>query len=267
MKSLLKIIKALIVALFVSCSPSDYVGQPQYILYIQDAPADYRSLVSSISGVEIYDGAQWHKLEHEGSSFDLLELTGGEMLKVAWATLNEGNYSQLKITFSSQMRINDGGISSSVEVVSPELIVPINASLATDQQWIDIVDVDVAGSIVETLSAEQTQYSFVPKVSVVDLSVMGVVNLSVVNDEGGSIGTGALVCAQREESSEVYSSYINEVSSMAVLKLPQGFYTLSILLPENSTYYPEVLYNIEVKASQYVNLEPVKLEPKPQVNE
>ncbi len=260
---LLKIFQILVASTLLGCSVSDYTGEPQYVLYIQDAPADYRSVRTSIASVEIYGGGSWHTLDSDRSFFNLLDLTGGEMFKVAWADLPAGNYTELKVSFSSNMQINDGGVSASVEVKTPELLLPINANLASDEQWIDIVDVDVAQSISESLSGEQTLYSFAPKARVVDLGTMGVVNMAVVNQDGGSIGTGALIVATNEKTSEIFSTYINEVTSLAVLKLPAGFYTLSVELPEDASYFPTTLTNVEVAASGYVNLDPVRLEQIP----
>ncbi|MFI3294388.1 MAG: DUF4382 domain-containing protein [Rikenellaceae bacterium] len=257
--------KILLVALFwgvVGCESLDYKGSPQYILYIQDSPADYESLTLSVASTEIYNGSEWIDLEcPNSSSFDLLSLTGGVMLKVGEAFLAAGNYSQLRLTFDETIRLGYDGTTYTPSASSLEILLPLDVTLSEDVQWVDIIDIQAAQSITSQQMDDTTYvFEFSPVAQLVDLSVMGVLNFSIVNTSSSAIGDLAYISAVNSSTQELYSTYLNEETLLGVLKLPEGEYTITVETPSDCLYAGTTFENVQILAGEATDLGVIQLE-------
>lgn len=262
MKFIRYIILTLIATLIVGCDALEYRGEPRFILYIQDSPADYKSLNVSVSAVEIFDDAQWIAIPHVKQSINLMQLTGGIMLRLSEGVVPDRTYTKIRVTFNTQ------GATLKNQTKEFPVIVPQESAVVTfegqfpigaDVEYIALMDVQVAQSITE--SAEEGTFTFRPVARLIDLSVAGAISGTVVDQSNHTIAEAMLVRAIETSTRKVTTTFTNASTAQLFIRLDEGRYDLIITPDSLSKFEPDTLRDITVKMEQLTALGAIPLAP------
>lgn len=244
---------------FVSCDELEYKGNPQFSLYIQDAPAtEFQGFYTKIESLELFNGNDWVNVKCNSNLFNVMAYNGSRMYKVCQQDIDKGNYSQFRIRFTE--------VSNSLIIDSKTFPVTINpedvAQLFSyefqankNSQTIAVCDIDVAQSIIEV--AEE-QYQFVPKVTFIDLNTYGVVKGTVVDSKNEVLKQFISVKAVRDDN---YTVVNYTTQGDLFIRLPAGKYTIFVTPPSTMVgYLPKTIENVVVSEHQATNLSLVVIE-------
>ena len=257
-----------VTAALTGCKKSPVSPDAQITVYLEDAPADYRSITVEIASVQIFNSSQWIDVPLLQKSISLLNLTGGVSVKLAEGFFPPGDYSMLRINFSQEdnrIRLLVGEqeeeftLGIAIENLTREF--PIELSVGDGSQSFLMLDMDAALSIV--MQAEGV-YLLVPKVSLMDLSVSGAISGAIATDAGTAIAERMLVTTTSTEG-VVKHSYTNPSSGNFFVRLPSGTYSLRITPQFESTYQEVFIEQLVVGEGEPILLGAVKPTLKPRV--
>lgn len=229
----------------VSCDELEYKGEPQFSLYIQDAPAtEFQGFHTKIEALELFNGTDWVNVKCNSNLFNVMAYNGSKMFKVCQQNIPAGNYSQFRIRFtdvSNSLIIESRTYPVSIDPKDVTQLFSYDFQANQNTQTVAVCDIDVAQSIVE--SGEE-QYQFVPKVTFIDLNTYGVVKGTVVDMKNAMLKQYILLQAVREDGYTV-TNYTTQGDLF--VRLPAGNYTVFLTPPTSMIgYFPKVIKNVVV---------------------
>lgn len=246
-KYTLLLICALILGL-TSCDNEDYKGEPKFILYIQDSPAqEFKGLFVSFSKVELFDGEKWIEVKRNGATFDVMSYSGSDMFKLVDVVIPKGHYTQFRLTFAeSQTRLMVDGKSYNMEFNLADQVQLFSHSFdaVEDAQTSLIVDIDAAQSVVQLA---EDSYLFLPKMSLIDLQTFGVARGTVVDSKNAVIKSYILIKAVREDG-YTKMGYTSPATGQLFIRLPKGKYKISLTAPASLSLETVELVDVIVES-------------------
>lgn len=262
MKSLRYYFISLIILIFAitlpGCSNSGE-APPGLIIYLEDAPAEYKAVDITLSSVQLFDGTQWVETTVFKGNIQLLTLTGGAMMKIVAQNVDQGRYTKLRVVFSTEGNSIDDGLKKSMLSITEdnryhEFDIDLNA--VRGSETILMLDIDAAASISGT-SADG--YSLTPVIKLIDLSSVGSVWGTLSTDKGAAILQRIYVKVLTKDGKYVASSYSNTNTGNIFFRLSPGIYDIAIIPPLGVAYQGDTLRDIQIEALTPVMLNAIKL--------
>lgn len=248
--------------LLVSCNNQEGDPTPILRVYIEDSPADYKSVAIVIANLEIFDGTKWIELFHSSSPIQILNYTGGVSLELANQVIDHGQYSKLRFTFATNGNTltTTGGelIDLTTDDASRVVELPISLEVGSGIHTL-MCDMDVAASV------DPAEKVFAPVVSVIDLATAGAVSGITATADGKAIAQRMFVEVVSKDGSVHKSAYTNPSTGALFVRLYEGDYSITITPNEESIYEGRVIEDVTVAKSEATMLGVVTMTPKPQV--
>lgn len=234
----------------ISCDDPFYKGSPQFILYIQDLPAqEINSLNLSFVKVELFNNSEWIDVKCNNSTFNVIDYNGGTMFELTKATIAAGKYSKFRMTLSPQFNsIDYKGAKHLLLYTSENSVLNFDYEFeaSEDKQEIVVCDIDVAKSI--SGDVDKGQFWFNPNVTLINLNSWGVVQGVLVDAAHKRLNRRCLVRATRSDGYQL-NNYTTNAGDLFI-RLPEGLYTI-VVTPQSTANLPVItILNVVVKAGQ-----------------
>jgi len=270
----LKKFSAILLSLFVtgvfltSCNDDDNSnpadGSARIIVHLTDAPGDYSEVHVNVKDVMVKanddgdDENGWVSLESiEPGDYDLLQLTGGQMVMIAEGDVPAGNIHQIRLVLE-----DEGNYLVTSEGEEPILSTPSaqqsGLKLKLDQElsggfvYNFILDFDVDKSIVE--AGNSGNYNLKPVMRISAEVSSGIVTGVVTNPDVQVLASIAI------SETESVSAYTDENGVFKLYGVPAGTYDLVLTAPEDSGLEDSVLESVEVVNGEITDVGEITLE-------
>lgn len=258
-----KLIYGVLLVFLLGCSKYDYKGAPQFVLYVEDSPADYQTMMLSIDLVELYDGAQWVAVKNYSGRFSLLSLVGGNSLRIVQSDIAAGHYTKLRLTFNpnnSTLMVGDREYVLVTDDASRVVEMDMDFNIGDNEQYITVCDIDAARSVV---GDPEVGFSFVPRCELMNLATAGAINGVVADENGVAIAEKMLVRATSALGVVKYG-YTNPNDAALFMRLLAGEYQV-VVTPGTTSKYEGITWDgVVVNSGQATMMGAVKLKTKPQ---
>ncbi len=201
-------------------------------VYLCDSPADYKSVVFVVEGVEIRNASDgtWLTLSSVPVTVPLLSFVNGTMLAVGTEIVPQGSYDRVRLTLRSEnASVTVGAQSYPMAIPDPVLEVPVAVTMNGEIQSV-LIDIDAAASVADN---GDNNYSFEPVAFWCDLETMGAVQGGVVDNKGNALNAPCWISFASAADQSVRSTYALG-SSPFFMRLAPGDYTMTITPPAAS---------------------------------
>lgn len=247
--------------LLTGCTESPRSTDAYFAVYLEDAPADFRSITVNITSVELLGPAGWEALPLQQTAVSLLTLTGGVSLKLAEGFIAPGDYTRLRITFRQTgnqliQRIEgaDQTFTLTLEEADAARELALDVKAGGGSRNFLIVDMDATRSIV---GDGQENYALVPYLTLIDLSHWGAISGAIATSTGTAIAERMHIEVTSDGGNVTYS-FTNPASGRFFVRVVPGTYTMRIIPAAESGYLEHIVDNLVVRERQAVMLGPVK---------
>ncbi|MEG2319054.1 MAG: DUF4382 domain-containing protein [Mucinivorans sp.] len=259
-----KYILALLVFIsLVGCSAKNYQGEPMFVLYVEDSPANYDAVDIVVDSVELLSGQKWIKLKSMATNIPLLTLTGGEHLRLAQGEIPAGSYQKMRLYFAQQGATLATNKKTYPLTLLPEWRVvelPFAFEVTINEQVVTMCDIDVAASIGGN---EIVGYNFNPRCTIVNLASCGALSGVIADKDSKNIAERMWLRAIAKDGT-IKSSYTNNKTGKIFMRLAGGDYKFIITPSGTSKYAPDtIMVTVLSDEATAIGARKLKLLPKP----
>lgn len=232
-----------------SCQDKQGSMLAEVVVYIEDSPADFQTLMIAIDRVEISNGTSWITLKSDTRPISMLDLTGGASLRLAKELLIKDNYNKMRFTFSDSRNVltinnTEHTLSAKPDDLSLEFNIRWNAS--EEQTKVLMFDFDSA------LSVDTVTMSLTPRMTQVDIDTWGAVSGVISTRDNKAIAERMFlqVSSTVEPKTILYRGMTNPSNGNLFLRLPAGLYNVYIEPSAISVYKKDTLRDISVLSAE-----------------
>lgn len=266
------LVLGLVVLVFQACNINDEEStQAQLRVGLTDAPAAFEEvnieilqvLVNRNSDEELEEGEEsdtesldengWYPILEDSITVNLLDYQNGAILDLGTATVEPGEYQQIRLLLGENNTVVSGGVTTKLRTPSAQQSgykLLINETIEAGGVYDLIIDFDAARSVVQLGNGG---FLLKPVLRTVDLDATGSISGTVAPADAA-----VTVYAIRQSDSDSVGTQPDEDGDFRLIGLQEGMYDLSVIASEG--FQDSTITNIELMDEDLVLPDTVRLE-------
>lgn len=231
-----------------SCNTDNGKSEYPYAVRLTDAPGPYEAVNVDIQGVEITgEGGENVILDINPGIYNLLDFTNGTDTLIASGTLEFSKVEQIRLILGPNNTVVDNDGEHPLSTPSAEqsgLKLQVHQSLNEGILYSVVLDFDANKSIVKLGNGG---FKLKPVIRTIEEAISGTIKGDIT-----PVGTLAAVEAVNTDTSDSYSTNVNEEGKFMILGLPAGTY--KVIITPDDPFLPETIENIIVEVEKVTDI-------------